>query len=120
MRVLVTGSRDWRDDHQIHHVFQQLYDRYHHHVTIVSGACPTGADALCEQAAAHFQFAVERHPADWETFGKRAGPKRNTDMVAQGADVCLAFPTASSRGTRHCISQARAYDIPVWEFTEAR
>ncbi len=92
-RILVTGSRTWPD-----------YPRFcfelgaavgearvpREEIVIVHGACPEGADKMADWAARCFGFAAERHPADWSR-GKQAGFARNADMVAAGADVCLAF-----------------------------
>jgi hypothetical protein len=80
---------------------------------LVSGNCPTGADAIAERFWEANGMPVERHPADWKTFGKAAGPKRNQEMVDLGADVCLAFPMKGSRGTMHCMKAAKAAGIPL-------
>lgn len=89
MRVLVTGSRDWTEPSVI---FDALVGETATMIdVIVHGACPTGADAMADYWAKIYGFRVERHPADWEKFGKAAGFKRNAEMVALGADVCLAF-----------------------------
>lgn len=88
----MTGSRDWSDRKRI---FEALFDaglngRPIGSRTLVSGACPTGADALAESVARRMGWKVERHPADWSR-GRKAGPERNAAMVALGADLCLAF-----------------------------
>lgn len=95
MRVLVTGSRDWADPVGICHVLMEWKGQ---DVTLVSGACPTGADVQAEFLAEGMGWKVERHPADWAKYGKRAGFLRNSEMVALGADVCLAFIKDESRG----------------------
>lgn len=92
-------------------------------MTIVHGACPTGADAF-----AHGWFSLplddptltaieEAHPADWGRYGKGAGPIRNREMVDAGADLVLAFPLpgpkSRSRGTWDCVGAAEAHGIPV-------
>lgn len=120
MRVLVTGSRDWADKE---HVAEALIEAWEQALegefpTLVSGACPTGADAIAEALAEEWGWPVERHPADWARHGKAAGPLRNREMVERGADVCLAFPLGVSRGTRGCMALAKAAGIEVRNYGE--
>lgn len=95
-------------------------------MVLVSGACPTGADALAEECAAAWGWEVERHPADWDRLGGVAGFQRNADMVRLGADVCIAFLAPctkkdcralrqphGSHGTKHCAGLAAGAGIPV-------
>jgi hypothetical protein len=110
-RILVTGSRNWTDARVIYDALQELW-RQNPSAVLVSGACPTGADNIAEQAWMSFGGKVERHPAIW-SVGKKAGPIRNQYMVDLGADVCLAFPLPDSRGTRHCMAAADRAGIPV-------
>lgn len=116
MRLLITGSRDWTDRVTI---MQQLLDvarDYGDEVVLVSGACPTGADKICEDMARVFGWTVEQHPADWETHGKAAGPLRNKQMVRLGADLCLAFIKDNSRGASHCADLAEKANIRTVRF----
>lgn len=76
-RVLVTGSRSWEDRRVIRDALAEVWDR---DAVLVSGACPTGADALCEACWTHWGGQVERHPADWKQFGRRAGFQRNAEL----------------------------------------
>lgn len=102
-RLLVTGSRDWDD---VAHVSFTLGWALGYLQTpglretymLVHGACPTGADAIADQVWTGQNLPVERHPADWDTHGRRAGFVRNAEMVALGADVCLAFIRNESKG----------------------
>ncbi|UJW32514.1 SLOG family protein [Saccharothrix sp. AJ9571] len=109
-RVLVTGSRGWSDRRVIR---DALASMWHPDAVLVSGACPDGADALCEACWSHWSGRVERHPAQWRRFGRRAGCLRNTEMVAAGADVCLAFILDQSRGASHTAQLARRAGIPT-------
>lgn len=95
MRILVTGSRDWVDSEVLYEALDTLSGNDH---TLISGACPTGADMLAENYAAFRGWTIERYPADWETYGKRAGFVRNNHMVELGADVCVAFIKNGSKG----------------------
>jgi hypothetical protein len=116
MRVLVTGSRDWSDEAAVCTTLTELL-RLADRITVVHGACPTGADAIAHRWASDTPGATpEPHPADW-SIGKKAGPLRNQAMVDLGADVCLAFPVGESRGTRDCMRRAEAAGIPVQAVT---
>lgn len=121
MRILVTGSRDWQDRETIGHALLDVRDKPRPGVAsrmvLVHGDCPTGADAIANEWAQRWGWDVEPHPADWETHGKAAGPRRNQQMVDLGADICLAFPLPDSRGTRHCMAAAGRAGIPVHIFT---
>lgn len=110
MRLLITGSRTWSDrawiaqelEGAISWAYSWKGDVGPH--VLVSGACPKGADAIAEKLWLSFnrgsdmEFVVERHPADWDTHGKAAGFIRNSEMVQLGADYCLAFIKAGSKG----------------------
>jgi hypothetical protein len=110
-RVLVTGSRTWTDRAAIRDGLAAVWgagDR-----VLVTGACPTGADALAEACWRAWGGQVEPHPADWDTHGRAAGPRRNTEMVAAGAQVCVAFIRDNSRGASHLAGLSEAAGIPV-------
>lgn len=125
-RILITGSRDWSDRDAIRSALSTIYWRWMgdvrdedvEDIVLVSGNCPSGADALAEEVWEGWGFPVERHPADWSRWGKAAGPKRNQLMVDLGADVCLAFRKDYSRGTTHCANAATMAGIETIWFTE--
>ncbi len=118
MRVLVTGSRTWDIHYKIDMVLNELYalaDVLNSPLTLVHGACPTGADHLAEQwALSRVNVKVEHWPADWKQYGKSAGPRRNEAMVDAGADMCVAFLQDNSIGTRQTIALARTAHIPTF------
>lgn len=90
MRILITGSRTWTD----RSVIAKTLDPFPDGSILVSGACPSGADKLCEEYADQRGWKIERHAARWQVDGaynSRAGFERNEFMVALGADVCVAF-----------------------------
>lgn len=114
-RVLVTGSRTWTDKEAILAAFRKHANKAHT-ITVVHGACPKGADALADELAQEFGVPVERHPADW-SIGKQAGFRRNAEMVAAGADVCLAFIHNNSKGATHTADLAEKAGIPTYRYT---
>lgn len=119
LRILVTGSRGWRDKDSLRKALHQAWGRLGPNVdapslTIVHGACPDGADELANQWAIDVHANIERHPADWNKSGKGAGHIRNAKMALLGADICLAFWDGKSPGTHGMIVGAVKSGIPVW------
>ena len=115
-RVLVTGSRTWTDATAITRALDDLHARHGDGLTLVHGACPTGADAIAHTWATTHGVPVETHPADWST-GRSAGPTRNAAMVASGPDQCLAFIADASRGATGTADLADAAGVPTSRYT---
>jgi hypothetical protein len=115
-RLLITGSRTWSDEAGIE-VWLKKVDFAHKEVTLVSGSCPRGADAICEKVARRLGWVVERHPANWKPDGVHVdynqGFVRNKEMVDMGADACLAFMVPDSRGTANTVGHAIRAGIPT-------
>jgi hypothetical protein len=115
-RLLITGSRGWTDvdtiERALHHWW--FFNGADPNMVLVSGACPNGADAICEYIWARQGLKIERHPADWDRHGKkRAGPIRNQAMVDSMPDYAIGFILDNSRGATHCIEAAIKAGIPV-------
>lgn len=117
IRILVTGSRtwtytDWIAD-ELDTVVYAAGIKNPAEVTLVSGACPRGADRIAEVHAAKRGWTVERHPARWDEQGRAAGFIRNRHMVALGADVCVVFCRGGSAGATHTGRAAERAGIPT-------
>jgi len=80
--------------------------------TVVSGGA-RGADQAGEQWAQSQNLPVEVFPANWEEYGKSAGPIRNRQM-AQAANALLAVWDGRSRGTRNMIEEAKNQGLDVF------
>lgn len=117
--VIVTGGRDYEDRTR---VFAAL-DLAHAHKPItllVHGACLDrktgelqGADRWADEWAKERGVPLDRHPADWATWGNAAGPMRNKQMAEMGAHGCIAFP--GGRGTANMVRNAELRGIKVWK-----
>lgn len=119
-RVLVTGSRDWTDEATVRAALSQAWNDLGRgdQIVLVQGECHMGgADKIAADTWAGWGLPVEGHPAERGPDGRVLGPERNARMVNLGADLCLAFPLPSSRGTRNCMRLAREAGIPVRVFS---
>ena len=116
-RVIIAGSRDFSDYNILREQCNAvLADKSQtHQIIIVSGAA-RGADRLGEQYAAERGYAISRKPADWNKYGRAAGPIRNEEM-AKEADALIAFWDGESRGTKNMIELASKHhleSIIIW------
>jgi len=73
-----------------------------------------GADKLGQKWAETNKIPVTLFTPDWNRFGKAAGIIRNQDIV-DAADVILAFPSHSGKGTQNSIARAKIAKKPVIE-----
>lgn len=106
-RILITGSRNWTDEHAIHAVLadelaKTPVDRF---LVIIHGGAK-GADTI-----------AGRWAYDQLRRGRKVRYEQFTDsqptMIEHGAEVCHAFPLGRSSGTRQCMAAAEAAGIPV-------
>ena len=112
MRVLVCGDRYWNDWQYLYDTLDELKDKID---VIIEGEAP-GADTMALRWAKDSGIPVERYPAQWDKYGKSAGPIRNKQMLDEGKpDLVIAFHAniSASRGTKNMISQAQAAGIQV-------
>ncbi len=110
MKVLVCGSRDWKDVSKIVERLCLLPEG-----TVVIQGDARGADLLAKDAATKMGLAVESFPADWDRYGRKAGPIRNRKMLDQKPSLVIAFHDnlAQSRGTIDTIFEAIRRKIKV-------
>ena len=108
MKVLVCGSRHFEDEGLLRSVLDKIECD-----TIIHGMA-RGADRLGgEYGKSHGKHVLE-YPALWNTYGRRAGPIRNAQMLEEGQpDLVVAFRGLNSRGTQDMINKARKAGVPV-------
>lgn len=80
---------------------------------IVSGGAK-GADTLAKRYAKENDIDFEEFPAEWDKYGKSAGPRRNEKIVKK-SDIIIAFPVKGleNKGTNNSISLAKQFDKDV-------
>lgn len=84
---------------------------------IISGGA-RGVDSLGEWYGQCFGIPVYVMPAEWDKYGKAAGPIRNEQM-AKEADALIAVWDGKSQGTRHMIRCAKeeGLEVFVWDLS---
>ncbi|MBQ8793099.1 MAG: DUF2493 domain-containing protein [Clostridia bacterium] len=113
MVAVVAGSRTYRNKRRVFEVLDQfaaagLIDR------VVSG-CAAGPDSDAIEWAEMNGVPVDKHAADWDSYGNSAGFIRNAEMAAIG-DILLAFWDGKSKGTKHMIDCMQRKNKKVWIF----
>lgn len=110
IRIIVCGGRDFRGRALVERTLDTLHAKHRIALVIQGGAA--GADALARAWAKRRGVACETHEAEWQTYGRAAGPLRNARMLADGApDLVVAFP--GGKGTRDMTERAEAASVPV-------
>lgn len=124
MRVLVCGDRNWEDHWIIMRVLRGIYEGardWMWPLVVVHGAAP-GADSMANACAGDIGAVVEPYPAEWDKYGRAAGPRRNQQMLDEGKpDVVLAFHDnlAESKGTGDMVRRAKKAGLPVYVISRA-
>lgn len=109
-KYLICGDRNWRDPWLIYYFLVRL-DK---DIIIMHGDAP-GADSIAGAIASQLGFEVFAFPAQWDKYGRAAGPIRNRLMLDQEPDKVIAFHNdiENSKGTKDCVEETKKRGIPV-------
>lgn len=119
--IIIAGSRDFNLYAIGFNVFKSFV--YSKNIcekpTIICGMA-RGADMVGYSIAKRHNLPLKEFPADWKTFGRKAGIIRNEEMAKYAAEngngVLLAFWDGESRGTKSMIDFAKKYKLEVHVF----
>lgn len=106
-RVIVCGCKDFKDRDFCFSKLDEILPGYDN-PEIVSGHAK-GADAFGEDYAKQHSLPLQIFPAEWNRYGRAAGPIRNRAMLQYALEkkpLIIAFWNGTSRGTKNMISQA--------------
>lgn len=115
LRIIIAGSRVFDNYNLLESTISEFLIENTNNVEIISGTA-RGADQLGEQFARNHGYQVRRFPANWNLYGKSAGPIRNREMAeyaSGGQGVLFAFWDGKSRGTKSMINLAKKYGLEV-------
>lgn len=121
MKWLICGSRNYSDWAFMHATLHALVDELGDFPTLIIHGDAPGADTLGKLWAEWWKIPTDAHPADWEKYGKPAGPIRNREMLTLNPDAVIGFlnkPRKLSRGTNDMLTIAEARHIPTYIYPE--
>ena len=101
MKVIIAGSRTFNDYDLLCETMSNLRVGGLVIDEVVCGGAK-GADELGERWAKAVNIPIKYFYADWNKYGKAAGPIRNEQM-GNYADYLIAFWDGKSRGTKNMI-----------------
>ena len=111
MRVIIAGSRNMPVSK--YRWIARAVELSGFVVTEVVCGLARGADTLGKRWAEENQIPVTEFPAEWDKFGKSAGPRRNKQM-ADHADALIVFIWDNSRGSQNMLNQMRGQKKPCF------
>jgi hypothetical protein len=109
--VIVTGSRDWEYPKDVYEALKEFNPDL-----VVQGGCKTGADKFARDWCDKNNKTYRSVYADWEKFGRCAGPRRNKEMLEYyPSATVLSFCRDNSKGTTGTIKLAKQLGMKVVE-----
>ena len=104
MKIIVCGGRDYKDLPTLYTVLDQIHAE--NKLTCLVNGGYRGADKLASRWAEQRGVPFLEVHANWEKYGKEAGPKRNTQMLKLHPDVVAVVAFPGGDGTIDMTSKA--------------
>lgn len=112
MKVIVAGSRTITDYKLVERAI--LESGWHEQITEVVCGSARGVDGIGARWARAYSIQVRYFRADWDIYGKAAGPIRNKEM-AQYADALILVWDGQSKGSADMLRKAKAHGLRIYE-----
>lgn len=113
MKILICGTRN-REPVEI---LEKIIDLFPADTVVIHGDA-RGVDRTAGLVAARRGLGVQVFPANWDTEGASAGPKRNQRMLEQNPDLVIAIHNEPGlgKGTADMVRRSKNGGIPVFVF----
>lgn len=127
MRALICGSRDWDKPAIIDTFVTGLHAMWPGLVIIQGDA--RGADTAAKNAAQRLHIPHQDYPAQWDVYGKSAGPLRNQEMLDDGQpqvvfgfsdDLIIPVTDGMPGGTVDMVRRASKAGLPTYAIGRVR
>lgn len=117
LRLIIAGTRNLYPSAEF--IFSAIKMLGISNIDEVVSGCATGVDQEGEHWASHYGAKIKRFPANWDVYGKAAGPIRNAQM-AEYADALLLIWDGKSRGSASMKTEMIKLGKPVFEVILAK
>ena len=81
-------------------------------ISVLLCGCARGADTIGREWAEETGIPIELYPANWERYRRRAGYRRNEEMLER-AEALLAIWNGISKGTAHMVQISSKRGLPI-------
>lgn len=112
MKLIIAGGRDLKPSYQFILSAINMLGISNISEIVCGGA--QGVDSEGEHFASHMDLPVKYFPADWDKYGKAAGPIRNGQM-ANYADALLLIWDGDSKGSKNMRYSMADKEKPIYE-----
>lgn len=115
MKVIIAGGRDYNFKQSDFGLLDYIFTKWQISEVVSGGA--KGMDLGGEVWAENKKIPVKKFPADWNLYGKAAGPIRNAEMAAY-ADGVILFP--GGKGSKNMLETAEEFNLEILVVREGK
>lgn len=111
MKAVISGGRDV---HLTPEGFDTLYKIFaYYDIKIISNGMASGVDTDAYKAAKNCSIDIFEFPAEWDKYGKSAGPRRNRQMLDFIGPGGILIVFNGGNGTKDIEEEAIKRNIAV-------
>lgn len=118
IRIIVAGTRTFSDyellKNKLDDFVSKLKQKYPDKQVVIITGSAKGADQLGNLYARNHHIPLKEFPADWNTYGRAAGPIRNQQMLDYALyeiPALIVFWDGESRGTKNMMNIAKRHNV---------
>lgn len=115
IKLAIVGSREFSQPKRLFKLLDQFIKDNDYVVTEIISGGAAGVDTYAAQYAQYNKIPLKVHKAEWEKYGKKAGPIRN-EYIIRDCDVCFAVWNGTSRGTKNDIDWCHKLNKDCWVY----